>query len=392
MMSASNAQPLTILAIEPVFADFRHATVNAYLLRALALASGSARIVFAAHPDHYAEVLTAAPGLADRIEFRPIDVVPPGGITFTRFRFHARALLRGVDAVQANCVICLGMTPETLFACGVLRLRHPSLPVIAVLHGHLSHMVGWRSRDPRRRWFDHRSSLRAAAMAGIRFVVLEEYVKRAGLELGLLAGAQCDVWLLPIADGECVASPPPLRTSRLNLGFLGFARPEKGFDNFLALLAQADALGADWYDFSLVGSALASDYSDLPDRLIVVPGVADRTNYVAAVRSVDYACIFLDNDTYRLTSSGSVIDAIAALRPMIGLETSSTRAMFDGHRVGYFCRSMDELRGLIANRDALFDAVRYREFQEGLLALRRGRTPAELAGPIGETIRTVMRR
>ena len=55
--------------------------------------------------------------------------------------------------------------------------------------------------------------------------------------------------------------------------------------------------------------------------------------------------------------------------------------MFDGHKVGYFCRTMDELSNLVTRSDALFDPVRYREFQEGLRSLRVGRAPSELTTP-----------
>src|SRR5262249_10552664 len=147
----------------------------------------------------------------------------------------------------------------------------------------------------------------------------------------------------------------------------------------------------DRYEFCLVGEVTDAEYLPLPERLTMVPDLRDRTKFAAAVRAVDYACVFLDEHTYRLTSSGSVIDAIAALRPMIGPETAATRAMFGAVETGYFAGTREALSALLRNGKALTDVVRYRAFQDGLMRLRRGRTPAELVEPVARTLDVMTR-
>ncbi len=386
-MTANLGRVPTILVVQPFYADLTHASVNACFLKAMVLGRPDARIVFAAHPGHYAAVLAVVPELANMMDHRPIEVMPQGGIRYERFQYHRRLLMQHADATDASSVVCLAIVPETLFACVSFRLSRPAIPVLAILHGDLSSAIGWRSKDPRRRLFDHRAAIRAAAMAGVRFVVLEHYIKRTAVQLGLIRDAQCDVWPLPVLDAEFVDACPALSPDRLRLGFLGFAKRQKGFDIFLDLVATADRHQADWIDFVLIGGIAEARYEPLPSRVSVVPGVDERANFIAGVRAVDYATLFLDDHTYRLTSSGTVVDALAALRPVIGLQTLATREMFDGQPVGYLCDTMDALRTLITNRAALFDAARYRTFQDGLLALRRGRRATELAHLMAGTIR-----
>ena len=89
----------------------------------------------------------------------------------------------------------------------VFAFARPRLSIIAILHGDLSNAIGWRSRDPRHRMFDHRSAVRAAIWSGVRVVVLEKHIKRAAVEHALVPESRCDVWPLPIADTEQVPNP-----------------------------------------------------------------------------------------------------------------------------------------------------------------------------------------
>jgi glycosyltransferase involved in cell wall biosynthesis len=375
-----------ILVIEPIFSDYTHATVNAALLEALSLGCTDRPITFAAHRNHHKANLDIAPCLRDAVTPKEIEVEPAGGITWSRFRRHHDILAGLASDLKPDCVVFLAVTPETLFACVRARLKFPRLPIIAVLHGDLARASGWRSRDPRRRWFDHRSAIQAARRAGVRFVVLEDHIRLKAAERGLLSLEECDVWPCPISDDELVAEAPSLADDRLNLGFLGFAKEEKGFDDFLYLADSAAAANVDWCRFSLVGSVAEAQYRDRLQHVRMVPDVADRARYVAAVRTVDYACMFLRDDVYTLTSSATLPDAYAALRPIIALDTPAIRTMTQGRDIGYFARSRAELAALVTNRDQLFDRERYRQFQHNLDGLRLRRRPANLAEPVAATV------
>jgi glycosyltransferase involved in cell wall biosynthesis len=381
-----SSPPHTVLVVQPFFSDLNHAPVNALILLAMTMGCPESRIVFVAHPNHYEAVCAVMPLLRPRLQFRPTEVMRNGPPSRTRFRQHLAMLGGAIEATRPDCVLCLSIAPETLFAGATIRAMR-RLPIAAILHGDLATATGWRSRDPRRRLFDYRSAIRVAVWAGLRFVVLEEHIRRGAEELGLLPVGRCDVWPHPIADAEWVHEPPPLNTVRPCLGFLGFARRQKGFDAFLEMLRAAP----DRYEFRLVGEVTDAEYLPLPERLTMVPDLRDRTRFAAAVRAVDYACVFLDEHTYRLTSSGSVIDAMAALRPMIGPETAATRAMFGAVQTGYFPATPEALAALLQDGKALTDAARYRTFQDGLMSLRRGRTPAELVEPIVRTLDVMTR-
>jgi glycosyltransferase involved in cell wall biosynthesis len=273
--------------------------------------------------------------------------------------------------------VLLGTQPETLFAARLLRLVHRDLPVVAVLHGNLHEAAaGWRSRDPRRRWFDDRAALRAAiGERGIDFVVLDSAVRRAALALGLLPPGRTHVW------PEVVTDPPlpPHRPDRqrLRIAFLGAAKRAKGFADFAAISRRLAARGG--YEFSLVGALQDSfDAEDLA-HIDIPAGFLDRADFLARLARVDYVCLPLREDTYTLTVSGAVLDAIAAARPLLALPTPALRELFRDGPAGFLCDDLAALEAVMGQPDRLADPLLYDQFRASLLRARGLRSPQHLA-------------
>ena len=376
-----------ILVVEPVFPNAHHAATNGTLLKAIRVAAGGEDVAFAAHPAHRDAVFQIL-GETERQAYthRDIEVLPAGGIRFRRFRSQANTLLDLTKRLSPRLVVCLGTQPETLFALRLLVLAHPSLPAIAVLHGNLDNAVGWRSRDPRRRWFDDRASIRAAATSRrIQFVVLDRTVREAVLAQGLLPRDRTHVWPLAIPDTEIWDQPHRPDPAKLRIAFLGSAKVAKGFGDFAAI-TRAIAARSDRYEFSLIG-ALQDDFPAEAIAHIERPaGFMDRAAYLGRLRGIDYACLPLRDDTYTLTVSGAILDAIAAQKPLIALPTPAIRALFQEGPAGFLCDDLESMAQAIGDIDRLADPVAYEQCRSTLRRVREGRRGTSLAEIVAPAI------
>ena len=376
-----------ILVVEPIFSNAHHAAPNAGTLRAILLAANDEPVVFAAHPLHHAAVQDIL-GDMDFMHFSrfDIEVLPPGGVSFRRFISQARSILGLTRRLKARIVICLGTAPETLFACRLLAMTRRGIRIIAVLHGNLDQANRWRSRDPRRRWFDDRASLAVTIHPAIQFVLFERSIERAATEIGLLPKDRCLVWPLPINEREALATPRRPDPRRIHIAFVGLAKRDKGFGDFLALARKVKAVTGR-LAFSLIGSLYgefpAEDLAqiDIPSRFL------EREEFVRRLGEIDYVCLPLRNDTYTLTASGSLIDAIAALKPIIALPTPAVLDLFDGGPVGYLCENLAAMEAVLKDADRLADSAAYTAFQTNLERQRAKRLPPALAETVAQALR-----
>ena len=375
-----------ILAIEPIFPNTHHVPTNAGLLRTLMLAADGEPIVFAAHPLHSAAV-RALLGETDPAVFTTtdIEVLPPGGVSIKRFIAQARSILGLTWRLKPRIVVCLGTAPETLFACRLLAVIWRNVRILAVLHGNLDEATKWRSRDPRRRWFDDRASLSVAVHPSIHFVLIERSVERAAIAMGLLPKDRCLVWPHPVNEREVWSTPHTPDPNRIRIAFVGLGKHSKGFGDFLTLARRISAI-SDRYAFSLIGG-LYGDFSPEDLSHAEIPdGFLERGDFLRRLHEVDYVCLPLRGDTYTLTASAALIDAIAALKPLIALPTPAVQDLFEEGPVGYLCDDLAMMEAVLRDADRLSDPVEYATFRTNMERQRAQRLPPNLADTIRQAL------
>jgi glycosyltransferase involved in cell wall biosynthesis len=365
-----------ILVIEPVFPNAHHAPTNAGLLRAIRLAAAGEDVAFAAHAAHRKAVFDIlGPGEQHHYIDRVIEVLPSGGVTFRRFRTQAFNLLRQCRDLRPRLVISLGTQPETFFALRLLMTVRRDLDVIAVLHGNLHQAAaGWRSRDPRRRWFNDAASLRVAVGASaMQFVVLEQAVREAALARNLIPADRLHVWPHPISGSEAWTEPHLVDPTCIRIGFLGSAKREKGFAEFLRLARRITAI-TNRIEFHLIGQLQEEFPTEDLACVEASPDFLDRGVFLRRARALDYVCLPLQSETYTLTVSGAVLDAIAALKPLIALATPAIRQMFAAAPIGFLCDDLDQMQSVMMDWRRLADRDLYHRFQSNLETERHSRS------------------
>jgi glycosyltransferase involved in cell wall biosynthesis len=378
--------PAMIGVMEQTYSRHDHAPVNAVLIHATSLALPAEDILFASTGEHRGHV-RAVRSLPHRVQCVDIAVPPPGGIRFSRFVAQWRAMRLLMRQGRPRAVILLSSGPETFFAARAMVAMFRSVVFFIVLHGNLNDAIGWRSRDPRRRLFDYRSGLAAARHPRIRFVVLEDYILAAAVRERALRPETTSVWPNAINEGEFPTDPPPAWSGRerIRIAFAGTASRNKGFHRFLDLARAADP-GV--YEFELVGSLM----EPFPgaDQLIDIPSQPlQRDAFIQRLRAADYVVLPYNETTYEFTSSGSLVDCIGQMKPVIALGMPGILDVSKRFgEIGFVCSSMQEMHALLLRKDRLSDLASYTGFQRNLAAAAASRTAAGIAQLIRRDLAT----
>lgn len=381
-----------ILIYEPMWMGTYHAPGNSVTIQTIARAFPHQAIRVFAETTHLHE-LRADPALVAHANVALLDsgVVPlfsgkTDTVSFARFRQELGMLHAALRAVPCNepCLIfLLSTTPTAVFAAALLA-RDPRrrIRVHVGLHGNLNEIAGWRSRNPLWRGFDLTSALRARHGGRVRFLVLEDCIREELLRLMPEMAPVVDVLPLPVNRAEAgMAAPLPLRMP-LQIGLLGQATEAKGITPFLALARRIAAEHHGKVQFRHVGHIMPGDD---PSRFAVLADPAsterlDRDAFRAGLARLHYVCLPLQPGYYNLSASGTVIDAMTWLKPLIATPMPLVADLFARHGdIGFLCPDLEALCTTVAALADHPDPDRYGRQVEAMRTLRDSRMPDRLA-------------
>ncbi len=106
----------------------------------------------------------------------------------------------------------------------------------------------------------------------------------------------------------------------------------------------------------------------------------DRADYLQAVREIDLVCLPLHGRAYDFTASGTVADAVSALKPLIAFRSRTLDAIVARYGpIGWLVDSEAELIQTVRTLDrAAFLAARP-QWVANLCRMREARRPEALA-------------
>ncbi len=74
----------------------------------------------------------------------------------------------------------------------------------------------------------------------------------------------------------------------------------------------------------------------------------DEKEYNSGIKLLDYILFFWPNDSYKMTASGAVLDAIAHRKPIIAIKTSYLQWVFETvGDIGFLCETFEELVDIV---------------------------------------------
>jgi hypothetical protein len=274
------------------------------------------------------------------------------------------------------------IAPSTLlalkFIVGYLR-RGRNAQVI--LHGGLSKLEGWRSRNPIIRLQDLRTALVAPDGGKVRYIVLEKPIKEVILnKLPSLEG-RVDVLDHPLPSNAGEQSTNDLSVP-LQFGFLGLASEEKGFPFYIRLASEFSKKYSQCVEFHAIGS-LPCDQKRL--EMVALkrkPGLQklDRDKFTQYLKELHFVCFPYQGGHYKFSASGALLDSIGWEKPFIAMRLPIFENLFSRFGdIGYLCDTETEFRETIDGIIMYQDAARYRKQTLTLRKVKESRTPKFLA-------------
>jgi hypothetical protein len=372
--------------------EFMHHPFNEGYLRTLRAAFPDDRIVFHARQGHI-DRLAPRFAAADRIEFRPC---PAFAVPFGLSRHNPlagriaawRCWQAATQSIAATDQPARGLRMAALLGAdanlyATFAARWPAFsaaPLHMILHNHLAEAMRWRSRNPLIRAFDLRAVMQRPLPPNVRLVALELGIRDAIVAMAPALAPSIETLEHPVLVSEWAPAPPtPPDETPLRIAFVGHASAGKGFDLFTAWARRHARPGLEFHAIGIASpEALAMDLSGLARR--PAARSESRPDYVAALAACDLVCLPLPRRSYEYVASGSVIDAIAALKPLFSIRNRSFDAITAKYgAIGHFVETAEALGDAIGRLDRRGFVAERDRWIANLLRLRAARRPEALA-------------
>jgi hypothetical protein len=378
-----------IIAIEPRCVGLEHAVVNAGLVLTLHHAFPHQRLRVLAEKAHSDELARLFSESVDSVEFATTVLPARDASRWAVFRARLALIVSEIKKIPPHeplLVVFLSTDELTIFAVHLAKryLRRRTYLFQFVIHGELSEMTGWRSRNPIRRLTDLRSSLRLLARGEDQLLVLEEAILEELEREAFWLRDHVRALPLPLLpfEGDNSEHAERLRGEPLRIGFLGLATSGKGYEEYLKLARGAKERLGSSIEFHAFGR-LAPEMKGLNQSALARPLGQDRLTrqaYVAGVMGLHFVCLPYQGDHYRWTASGVLVDALAFVKPIITLPQPITMGLFEDYgNVGHLCKSMDDMLTCICALVTRWDEREYKLQKQNLLRARDDRLPQNLA-------------
>lgn len=385
----------SILVLDPDCVGEAHVPFNAGIVAALADAMPAGGIAFHAAASHRAAVLAALPeatrarlsgdalsGAGHAGRGRPVDT--------SLLRLFATR--RPAGATER--IVVLTATRGAFFALAALtalgRIRRGS--AVAIAHSLLADLWEPPRRNAALRRLDLEHALRAFLGRGHRLVVIEPGIRDEFVARFPDLSASVLLWPHPLPSMpvpmDAAGIAPVDGPRRPRIGFLGWTGGDKGFAAFLAVAR--DFAGR--AEFHVVGHGRPGDGGAGADDLTALAtrpraGHWPRAEYVRAVATLDFLCMFYDARSYRYVASGVLMDALAAGLPVIAPDIPLVARLAAQHgEIGLFYADADGRRAAVAQAIALAGTPRHEAMRRNIAAAAAARLPQRLAATIGRDL------
>ncbi len=223
------------------------------------------------------------------------------------------------------------------------------------------------------RTFDTHSALYAPHSPKLRFLLLEQAIKRELADLAPRAALAADVLPLPVNIGEVSSVPRVPLCYPLKIGFVGQATEAKGISTYLQVAKEFSDRYELHIQFHVIGRAYPGDdlqrFSGLASK--VTHEHLTRKAFVERLAQMHYVFLPFGSEYYHLSASGALLDAITWLKPIIANCTPVVADMFEQFGdIGYLC---DDIEGMCSALQEIIKNLNEGRYEVQLDALRRAR-------------------
>jgi glycosyltransferase involved in cell wall biosynthesis len=367
-----------IVVFDALAWGFEHIPFNASFIASLAEAYPGEPIQFSGQRDHVAQLRRYLEprfsGLP--VEWRELDLPPrfaPPRERLTRDFRICQAIMSEARRLGASRVIACYLHAETgVLAFKTLALLYRRCLPAFVHHGSLMRLLSSRRYRP----------LLALGNGHLRQLVLGDSIRSEVLkEVPRLLGSVHAI-RHPYFFDETGPSDLP-EAGPMTFSFLGLVDETKGFPEFIELAETISTSSGEAARFDLIGGKRGGSTPGSAGRWVKTygdDGPIPRDVFERQLALTTYAVFPYLASYYRFIASGSVLDSLAAGKPIIAFRNPQFQEMFDTMGdIGYLCDDLAEMKRTIATIMRDPPRERYRRQSQAILAGRRIFSPAAVA-------------
>lgn len=384
-----------IVLLDMVSHSEMHLPFNEGYLKAVALAFPEKEIIFAACQGHL-DNLKSQVGDIVNVSYRAIpqfDELLNGKSYHHPFygrkaaKFYTHWLETQFDLKEVLLVTILGARAAMIQVMKRFWKRQPGT-CHYLQHNQLDITMKWRSRNPLERYFDYLSVLKRGLPHNQKLIVLELGLDETLISLAPALQNSVAVIEHPVLESEWLPSTSPSESQPLKVAFLGHCGRGKGFDVFCELAKEFNSSKLQFMAIGKENTSQAEDFDMSGLTLKPNKGHLARETFVSLLGSVDLVCLPLPS-TVSYVSSGSIIDAFAAAKPLITTSNQSHRAI--EKKYGTFGVLAESNKGLFEffahlQSDQHAALENYEQWKANTLAIRKQRGERSLASRFRELV------
>jgi hypothetical protein len=370
---------MNIAILEPSWNGLAHCPANLGMIRVLREAYPEASFTLLAGEEHVHELKQIANGTLDTrvrvMSFQPAldpDTLPSDMLVgWRRFTTENKSALSNADLI---CM--LSCTASSLAAINWLGHAQKTL---TFLHGNANELLGWRSRNPIRKWLDFASNLQRFTAGGGRVLVYEDLIlDRLAQHMPWLAG-HAHVLGHPLLQEERISTNVKPHGGLVRIGYAGNATVAKGFPEFVQLaqaVTRARPGDYEFHSFSYLHPACQNiDQSVLRTRASV--GLP-RPQFVASLESLNFIFAWHSDAYYSNAASGIMYDAINLGVPLLARRTAQLQHLEQqGRPVGLLFDHLEDVVAFLCQPSG--PSTRLDELRQGLRRCQELHSTTQLA-------------
>ena len=378
-----------IVVIEPVCHDFEHVPINASILEIISYAYPRESLAFYGECHHVDNLKDSVDKtIARRFSWKKIRIPGRHKGFFKRISRDFLVVYKIINEIKyrdkISRILFTAASPSVIWVLKILTLFNlADCRIQIVLHGGLSSINGWRSRNPFLRIQDQTSALSFFNWKSMQYIVLENSIK--GTLTKIMPKLNGRVWTLdhPFPYNQSHSNSLSL-TRPMKFVYIGVAAERKGFSPFLDAAEKIKEKYREDAEFHVLGR-LPATYKNILDSkmkaLSTKPGdsILGREEFNNRLKAMHFVCLFFDEKYYRLSASGVLLDAIAFEKPII---CSDLQLFRDLERefgdIGYICQGQNYAEAVQRILES-GDTGRYRRQVFNLIKLKDARLPKNLA-------------
>lgn len=377
-----------IVLIDMVSHSEMHLPFNEGYLKAVSLAYPDKRITFAACDGHLENLKTQV-GTLCNVNYKVIpqfDELLSSHSYHHPFygrraaRYYTKWLSENFDLKNIDLLTVLGARAPVI---SVVQKFWKNMPGEChfLQHNQLGISKSWRSRNPVERYFDYISVLRRGLPKNQKLLVLELGLDDVILDIAPAMKGSVEVVEHPVLESEWLPPKTLIAGEPIKIAFLGHCGKGKGFDVFCKIAKEFNSDNLKFYAIGKENTGQASEFDTSGLALPPHKTHLAREKFVELLGTMDLVCLPLPNSV-SYVSSGSIIDAFAAAKPLITTSNQSHIAI--GEKYGEFGILKAEQSGLFNFFKDLADKpeqslANYEDWKRNTIKIRKARGEQEIA-------------